>query len=39
MPVIWHLWDGGHWWPDDATTNIVKFFKEQALPEDKEHSK
>lgn len=33
MPVIWHLWDGGHWWPNDATQYIVKFFKEHALPE------
>ena len=33
MPVIWHLHDGGHIWPADATTHIVKFFKEQQLPE------
>jgi len=32
MPVIWHLWNGGHWWPNDATRYIVKFFKEQTLP-------
>lgn len=32
QPVIWHLHDGGHVWPGDATKMIVKFFKQQELP-------
>lgn len=35
QPVIWHCHDGGHIWPGDATKQIVKFFKEHALPEKK----
>ena len=31
-PIIWHLHDGGHDWPHDATGKIVKFFQGQALP-------
>jgi len=30
QPVIWHLHNGGHTWPGDATEMIVKFFKEVA---------
>ena len=33
QPLIFHAFDGGHSWPPDATTHIVQFFKEQALPE------
>lgn len=33
QPVIWHAHDGGHIWPSDASAHIVRFFKEQALPE------
>ncbi len=32
QPVIWHVHNGGHEWPDDATDHIVRFFKEHALP-------
>jgi poly(3-hydroxybutyrate) depolymerase len=31
QPVIWSVHSGGHVWPSDATANIVRFFKEQAL--------
>jgi len=27
QPVIWHMHNGGHVWPGDATKTIVKFFK------------
>jgi len=33
QPVVWHLFAGGHEWPDDATRTIVKFFKQFTLPE------
>jgi sugar lactone lactonase YvrE/predicted esterase len=32
-PVVFALHNGGHEWPRDATANIVRFFKEQALSE------
>jgi len=31
-PIVWHLHDGGHDWPHDATGKIIKFLKEQVLP-------
>ena len=31
QPIIWHLHDGGHIWPPDATRQIVRFFKQHAL--------
>src|SRR5207237_1091064 len=31
QPVVWAVHSGGHVWPSDATANIVRFFKEQAL--------
>ena len=33
QPVIWRLHNGGHDWPGDATTMIVRFFQEQELKE------
>jgi sugar lactone lactonase YvrE len=32
-PVVWSRHGGGHEWPKDATANVVRFFKENALPE------
>lgn len=34
QPVIWHQHPGGHIWPVDASTQIVRFFKEHTLPEE-----
>ena len=32
--LIWRVHPGGHSWPDDATENIVRFFKGEKLPDD-----
>jgi poly(3-hydroxybutyrate) depolymerase/sugar lactone lactonase YvrE len=32
QPIVWFLHGGDHFWPMEATANVVQFFKEQSLP-------
>lgn len=31
QPVIWHLYDGDHSWPDSTNERVLRFFQQHAL--------